>query len=244
MNNKNDKNGVITLRGIKKIYGKGEAEVRALDGIDLDIYQGEMVSIMGPSGSGKSTLMNILGALDVPTEGDYYLDGVDMMTLSEDRLAEIRNRKIGFVFQNYNLLPKLTAIENVETPLIYNEDVPRNKRRELALNALSLVDMENRADHHPNELSGGQQQRVSIARALVNDPSFILGDEPTGNLDSKNSTLIMELFKRLNEENGLTIIIVTHSRDIALYTDRIIFIRDGKIENIEYPEKTELIKIN
>lgn len=239
-----DNNDVITLRRLKKIYGKGEAEVRALDGIDLDIYKGEMVSIMGPSGSGKSTLMNILGALDVPTEGDYYLDGVDMMTLSEDRLAAIRNKKIGFVFQNYNLLPKLTAIENVETPLIYNEDIPRNKRRELALNALSLVDMENRADHHPNELSGGQQQRVSIARALVNDPSFILGDEPTGNLDSKNSTLIMELFKRLNEENGLTIIIVTHSRDIALYTDRIIFIRDGKIENIEYPKKTEPIKIN
>jgi len=239
-----DNNDVITLRGIKKIYGKGEAEVRALDGIDLDIYKGEMISIMGPSGSGKSTLMNILGALDVPTEGDYYLDGVDMMTLSEDRLAEIRNKKIGFVFQNYNLLPKLTAIENVETPLIYNEDVPRNKRRDIALNALSLVDLENRADHHPNELSGGQQQRVSIARALVNNPSFILGDEPTGNLDSKNSTLIMELFKKLNEENGLTIIIVTHSRDIALYTDRIVFIRDGKIENIEYREKTEQIKIN
>jgi putative ABC transport system ATP-binding protein len=239
-----DNNDVITLRGIKKIYGKGEAEVRALDGIDLDIYKGEMISIMGPSGSGKSTLMNILGALDVPTEGDYYLDGVDMMTLSEDRLAEIRNKKIGFVFQNYNLLPKLTAIENVETPLIYNEDVPRNKRRDIALNALSLVDLDNRADHHPNELSGGQQQRVSIARALVNNPSFILGDEPTGNLDSKNSTLIMELFKKLNEENGLTIIIVTHSRDIALYTDRIVFIRDGKIENIEYREKTEQIKIN
>lgn len=239
-----DNKDVITLRGIKKIYGKGEAEVRALDGIDLDIYKGEMISIMGPSGSGKSTLMNILGALDVPTEGDYYLDGVDMMTLSEDRLAEIRNKKIGFVFQNYNLLPKLTAIENVETPLIYNEDVPRNKRRDIALNALSLVDLENRADHHPNELSGGQQQRVSIARALVNNPSFILGDEPTGNLDSKNSTLIMELFKKLNEENGLTIIIVTHSRDIALYTDRIVFIRDGKIENIEYREKTEQIKIN
>jgi len=239
-----DNNDVITLRGIKKIYGKGEAEVRALDGIDLDIYKGEMISIMGPSGSGKSTLMNILGALDVPTEGNYYLDGVDMMTLSEDRLAEIRNKKIGFVFQNYNLLPKLTAIENVETPLIYNEDVPRNKRRDIALNALSLVDLENRADHHPNELSGGQQQRVSIARALVNNPSFILGDEPTGNLDSKNSTLIMELFKKLNEENGLTIIIVTHSRDIALYTDRIVFIRDGKIENIEYREKTEQIKIN
>ena len=239
-----DNKDVITLRGIKKIYGKGEAEVRALDGIDLDIYKGEMISIMGPSGSGKSTLMNILGALDVPTEGDYYLDGVDMMTLSEDRLAEIRNKKIGFVFQNYNLLPKLTAIENVETPLIYNEDVPRNKRRDIALNALSLVDLDNRADHHPNELSGGQQQRVSIARALVNNPSFILGDEPTGNLDSKNSTLIMELFKKLNEENGLTIIIVTHSRDIALYTDRIVFIRDGKIENIEYREKTEQIKIN
>jgi len=240
----NNNNEVIALRGIKKIYGKGEAEVRALDGIDLDIYKGEMVSIMGPSGSGKSTLMNILGALDMPTEGDYYLDGLDMKILNDDRLAEIRNKKIGFVFQNYNLLPKLTAIENVETPLIYNEDVPRSKRREIALNVLSLVDMENRTDHHPNELSGGQQQRVSVARALVNNPSFILGDEPTGNLDSKNSTLIMELFKRLNEDNGLTIIIVTHSRDIALYTDRIIFIRDGKIEDIEYPEKTESIKIN
>lgn len=237
MTNNVNNHSVIMLRGIKKIYGKGDAEVRALDGIDLDIYKREMVSIMGPSGSGKSTLMNILGALDVPTEGDYYLDGIDMETLNENRLAEIRNKKIGFVFQQYNLLPKLTALENVETPLIYNEDVPRNKRREIALNALNLVDLSNRASHYPSELSGGQQQRVSIARALVNNPSFILGDEPTGNLDSKNSTLIMELLKKLNEENGLTIIIVTHSRDIALYTDRIVFIKDGKIENIEYPVK-------
>ncbi len=217
---------VIEVKDVTKIYQMGEVEVRALDGVSLKIFPGEMVAIMGPSGSGKSTLMNILGALDVPTGGNYWLDGQDVGHMTDDQLADVRNRKIGFVFQNFNLLSRTTALANVELPLIY---AGARGRRERAVAALQRVGLGERLHHHPNELSGGQQQRVAIARALINQPSIILADEPTGNLDSKSGAEIMHIFQDLNEQQGITIIFVTHEPDIAEHTRRIVRLQDGLV---------------
>jgi putative ABC transport system ATP-binding protein len=219
---------LIEAHKISKVYRLGDIDLRALDGISTTIDKGEFVSIMGQSGSGKSTFMNVLGCLDTPTDGRYLLDGVDTGTLSRDRLAEIRNRKLGFVFQGFNLLSRTSALENVELPMLYNGH-PASERRERARAALRSVGLEGREDHHPNQLSGGQQQRVAIARALVNDAPIILADEPTGNLDTRTSVEIMELFVRLNRESGITIILVTHEHDIAAYSKRIIRFLDGRI---------------
>ncbi len=217
---------VLRLEDVYKIYRMGSVEVAALNGVTLEISAGEMVSIMGPSGSGKSTLMNVIGCLDVPTAGKYYLDGEDVGALSDNRLSEIRGRQIGFVFQTYNLLPRLTARANVELPLVYASG---SSRRQRALDALETVGLAERARHKPMELSGGQQQRVGIARALVKDPRILLADEPTGNLDSRSSEDIMALLKSLNRDQGQTVIIVTHEDDIARQTDRMITILDGKV---------------
>ena len=223
---------LIEARTISKIYRLGDIDLRALDGISTTIEKGEFVAIMGQSGSGKSTFMNVLGCLDTPTEGTYLLDGVDTGSLSRDDLAEIRNRKLGFVFQGFNLLPRTSAIENVELPMLYNGR-SAEERSEQARRALKSVGLEGREDHHPNQLSGGQQQRVAIARALVNDAPIILADEPTGNLDTKTSVEIMELFVRLNRESGITVVLVTHEPDIAAYSKRIIRFLDGRIVSDE-----------
>jgi putative ABC transport system ATP-binding protein len=220
---------MIELEDITKVYKMVDTEVLALRGISCRIEQGEMVSITGPSGSGKSTLMNIIGCLDKPSSGQYRLDGTEVSELGDNQLAEIRNRKIGFVFQSFNLLPRTTASANVELPLIYNGS--RN-RRQRALEVLGSVGLARRASHRPSELAGGEQQRVAIARALVNNPSIILADEPTGNLDTQTSKEIMSLLVQLNEK-GITIILVTHEPDIAAYTKRTIKIRDGLIEALE-----------
>jgi len=219
---------LIEVYNITKVYLLGEVRQEVLKGITLSIERGEFVIIMGPSGSGKSTFMNILGCLDTPTSGIYRLDGKDVAGLSRDALAEIRNKKVGFVFQNFNLLPRMTALENVELPLLYN-GLSKRERIERAREALRLVGLQNWERHHPNQLSGGQQQRVAIARALVNNPSIILADEPTGNLDTAASEEIMALFTELNAKQGITIILVTHEPDIALYGQRIIRFRDGRI---------------
>lgn len=218
---------MIKLENIVKIYRLGSVQVKALDGITCAIEPGEMVSVMGPSGSGKSTLMNLIGCLDRPTSGKYELDGVDVSRLKDDQLAAIRNKKIGFVFQSFNLLPRATALANVELPLIYDRSGNRN-RRQRALEALEAVGLAHRAHHHPTEMSGGEQQRVAIARALVNNPAIILADEPTGNLDTQTSHSIMLLLQQLNKQ-GITIVLVTHEEDIAAYTRRTIYLRDGKI---------------
>jgi len=219
---------VIRTRDLAKVYDTGAVKVEALRGVELEITAGEFVAVMGASGSGKSTLLNILGCLDYPSRGDYFIDGVHMNTLGRDQLADIRNQKIGFVFQGFNLLPRTCAFENVEVPLLYARDnVPRDIPA-LALAALGRVGLADRRDHFPNQLSGGEQQRVAIARALVNRPSLLLADEPTGNLDSRTSIEIMILFQELNRQ-GLTILMVTHEHDISGYARRIVEFRDGRI---------------
>lgn len=222
---------VIYIAGLTKTYYIGEMEVPALRGVDLTINRGEIVAIMGPSGSGKSTLMNIIGCLDTPSTGLYELDGDDVSSLKDDELASIRNRRIGFVFQSFNLLPRTTALANVELPLVYAGVKDRRKR---AIASLERVGLADRMNHRPNELSGGQQQRVAIARAIVNSPSIILADEPTGALDSRTSEEIMAIFQSLNQDDGITVVFVTHEKDIADHTRRIIHIRDGVVQEEEF----------
>ena len=221
---------MIEFEDVTKTYRMGKVEVPALQGVSLSISQGEMVAIMGPSGSGKSTLMNIIGCLDVPNSGSYVLEGEDVSRLSDDRLAEIRNRKIGFIFQTYNLLPRLTALANVELPLVYGNGRDRRRR---SLEALERVGLADRVNHRPPELSGGQQQRVGIARALVKNPALLLADEPTGNLDSRSSEEIVAILQRLNQEEGLTVVVVTHEPEISESTQRIITTRDGVVVSDE-----------
>ncbi len=221
---------VVDAQDLTKVFTMGDVEVHALRGLSIQIERGEVVSIMGPSGSGKSTLMNILGCLDRPTSGDYCLDGESVANLKDEQLAEIRSRKVGFVFQSFNLLPRSTALANVELPLRYGPPNGR-KRRELAKEALVDVGLGDRITHRPNELSGGQQQRVAIARALVNNPAIVMADEPTGNLDSKSGDEIMDLLLKLNHERGATLIIVTHDPEIAEQTQRVIHIRDGIVSD-------------
>jgi putative ABC transport system ATP-binding protein len=226
IHDENGRKAVIDIRDITKVYTMGEVEVHALRGVSLKIYEGEFLSIMGPSGSGKSTLMNILGALDQPTSGEYFLDGEDVSKLGETELARIRNKKIGFVFQSFNLLRRTTALRQVELPLIYGGVGGRSKKAKAALESVGLGE---RLHHQPSELSGGQQQRVAIARALVTEPAMILADEPTGNLDSRSGTEVMEIFQHLNREHGITTIFVTHDPWIARHTNRVIMLRDGLV---------------
>ncbi len=234
---------LIEIRNLTKVYGSGEVAVHALDGVDLSIPRGEFAAIMGPSGSGKSTLMNILGCLDRPTAGEYLLDGRDVSQLGKNELAEVRNQKLGFIFQSFNLLPRLTALDNVMLPMLY--DLNRNEsvqtQQERAKAALESVGLGQRMHHRPPELSGGQQQRVAIARALVNNPPVILADEPTGNLDSHSSEEVLDLLHQLNEQ-GVTIVMVTHEHDIALHAQRIIWVHDGKI--IERAQETTGSKVS
>jgi len=228
----NSSNGVaVRLDDVRKTYRTGEVEVQAVRGVSIDISEGEFVALMGSSGSGKSTLMNILGCLDRPTSGRYFLDGEDVSSLSRDELADVRNRKLGFVFQNFNLLARTSALENVELPLLYSDVALTSAQlREKAEQVLTAVGLEGRGDHTPSQLSGGQQQRVAIARALINDPEVLLADEPTGNLDSRTSVEVMEIFQSLNEK-GITIIMVTHEPDIASYARRNIVMKDGLVRS-------------
>ena len=228
MSDKKSPKWVVEAKDITKVYQMGEVEVHALRGVSIQIATGEVLSIMGPSGSGKSTLMNILGCLDRPTSGEYSLNGESVAELSDDELAEIRNRGVGFVFQSFNLLPRATALMNVELPMRYSSLNGRD-RKKVAKEALEAVGLGDRIHHRPNELSGGQMQRVAIARALVNNPAIIMADEPTGNLDSKSGDEIMALLRKLNEERGTTLIIVTHDPEVSALTDRVIVLRDGKI---------------
>jgi putative ABC transport system ATP-binding protein len=219
---------LIRLENLKKVYKVGETQVNALRGLSYTIKEGDMVAIMGPSGSGKSTLMNIIGCLDKPTEGKYFLEDQEVSTLDKNKLARIRNKKIGFVFQTFNLLARTTALENTELPLIYS-NTPAKKAKELAYSALAEVGLKDRELHKTNQLSGGEQQRVAIARSLINNPSLVLADEPTGNLDSKTGKEIMEIFKKLNEEKKITIILVTHDPDISAFAQKRIYLKDGQI---------------
>lgn len=219
---------VVDARDLTKVYQMGDVEVHALRGLSMLIEPGEIVAIMGPSGSGKSTLMNMLGCLDSPTSGEYYLDGERVAGMVDDQLADIRNRKVGFVFQGFNLLPRSSALANVELPLRYSSTNGRS-RRGMARSALEVVGLGDRMDHRPNELSGGQQQRVAIARAIVNEPSIVMADEPTGNLDTKSGDEIMELLLSLNHDQGTTLIVVTHDPEIAAHTGRVVNIRDGRV---------------
>jgi putative ABC transport system ATP-binding protein len=230
-------NPILSVRGLTKSYQMGETTVHALRGVDFDIYPSEFLAISGPSGSGKSTLMNILGCLDLPTSGKYLLDGHEVQSLDRDALSRLRNRNLGFVFQSFNLLPRTTALENVELPLLYRHDISSAEIREHAMQALAAVGLAERAGHYPNQLSGGQQQRVAIARSMVNDPVLILADEPTGNLDTRTSLEIMDLFQRLNSRN-ITVLLVTHEPDIAAFTGRQVFVRDGRIvRDIPTPQR-------
>lgn len=229
---------IIHLDGIRKSYYMGRQELQVLKGIDLDIFQNEYVALMGPSGSGKSTLMNILGCLDSPTAGRYVLNGQDVSKMLDDNLADVRNKEIGFVFQQFNLLPRLTALENVALPLVY-AGVGRKQRTDMAMEVIKKVGLEDRSHHKPNELSGGQCQRVAIARALVNNPSLILADEPTGNLDTKTSKEIMDIFSQI-QAAGNTVVLVTHEEDIANYAHRIVRLRDGLIES-DRQKEVELV---
>jgi ABC-type lipoprotein export system ATPase subunit len=220
---------VIELRDIRKVYSLGEVQVEALRGVSLQIGQGEFLALVGPSGSGKSTLMNTLGCLDRPTSGSYLLAGQEIVTLSSDERALVRNQRIGFVFQNFNLLPRTSAVENVELPLLYAPGLSARQRHRRAVDLLKRVGLGDRLDHHPGQLSGGQQQRVAIARALINEPSILMCDEPTGNLDSRTSKEVIQLFRDLNTERGITVILVTHDQDIARCTRRIVVLRDGEV---------------
>jgi len=225
---------VISVRDLTKIYVVGEVQVRALRGVSVDVEHGEFVSVTGPSGSGKSTFMHILGCLDKPTSGQYFLDGKDVSRLSKNELARIRNHQIGFVFQGFNLLARTSALENVELPLLYNgKSIRGSIRHKRAIEALAAVGLGDRAHHHPNQLSGGQQQRVAIARSLINEPNILLADEPTGNLDTRTSIEVMEIFQKLNLERQITVLLITHEQDIAEYGARIIAFRDGKIKSDE-----------
>src|SRR5580765_368268 len=220
---------LLRVRDLVKTYQVGDVAVRALRGVTLDIDAGEFVAVVGPSGSGKSTFMHILGCLDRPTSGEYWLEDRDVSRLNDDDLSTIRNGQIGFVFQGFNLLARTSAVENVELPLLYGAKVPAAERRRRALAALAAVGLSDRAEHHPNQLSGGQQQRVAIARALLNDPAILLADEPTGNLDSRTSIEVMDIFQRLKEERGITIVLITHEQQVAEYGSRIIAFKDGQI---------------
>ena len=221
-------NSLIRVKDLVKTYRTGDVEIRALRGVSVNIEKGDFVAIMGASGSGKSTFMNVLGCLDIPTKGEYILDATNVLKLSKDELAELRNRKLGFIFQSFNILPRTSAMENVELPLLYNKKVGARERKERAYEALKSVGLADRTQAMPNQLSGGQQQRVAIARALVNSPLVILADEPTGNLDSRTSYEIMDIFQTLNDQ-GITVVMVTHEQDIAQFAKNVILFRDGKI---------------
>jgi putative ABC transport system ATP-binding protein len=232
---------IVSVKSLVKVYRMGDMEVHALRGIDMEIRKSDFVAIMGKSGSGKSTFMNIIGCLDVPTRGDYFLDSVDVKKQNKDQLAQLRNKKIGFVFQSFNLLSRTSAIENVELPLMYNSKISSKEMKDRAIRALESVGLGTRIHHFPNQLSGGEQQRVAIARALINDPVIILADEPTGNLDSRTSVEVMDIFQQLNTR-GITVVIVTHEPDIANYTNRNIIFKDGRIQKdmkVENPRKAK-----
>ncbi len=227
-----ENNTLIQMEDITRTYKVGETQVRALKGVSHNIHRGDLMAIMGPSGSGKSTLMNIIGCLDKPSSGKYLLEGQEVSKMNKNQLAQIRNKKIGFVFQNFNLLARTTALENTELPLLYS-DVPSKKTKDMALKALAQVGLEGRELHKTNQLSGGEMQRVAIARALVNSPSLVLADEPTGNLDTKTGNEIMEIFTKLNKENNITIVLVTHDPEVAEIARKTIFLRDGLIEKVQ-----------